>query len=317
MTEKIIAALISAMLFTGITGCGREAASVPVKVLRLDRELASGMTSADAETRVAAEKLFAVSGYGTLTDSSLSVYNNIPSIAFHREAVEEAFPDMNDVESGLGEALGVLEKEFPAVVCPKLYAIISPFNQSVITVDSVMFLGLNHYLGIDYEAYEYFPEYIRKNKRRERIVPDIVEALIRQYYPYEPRTGYPTALTRMLYEGSVVEAVIRATGLDEKDALGMDEHSYEWLENNEKEMWNALVTRRLLYSTDERVGESLVRPSAVTSILHSEAPGMAGRFIGHRIVKSYLKNNNELPPYNILLPEFYDGEGTLAASKYH
>lgn len=316
-TERIIVTIISTLLIAGVVACSGDGEVAPLKIVRLDHELGAGMSDADEETRGAAEKLFEVSGYGALTDSSLAVYNHNPSIAFHREAVDSIFSDVSDVERGLGEALGKLGSEFPNVVSPKLYAIISPFNQSVITVDSVMFLGLNHYLGVDYEAYGYFPDYIRMNKKRQRIVSDVVEALVRQYYPYAPRTDYPTTLSRLLYEGSVVEAVMRATGLDEKDALGMDDSSYKWLEDNENEIWNALVTRRMLYNTDVSVAESLVRPSAVTSILHPEAPGRAGRFVGHRIVKSFLENNEVLAPYNILLPEFYEGEGTLAASKYH
>ncbi len=314
--KRIIGNAFILAVAASIAGCDGNDGYEPAEIVRLDMILESGAVPADVVTKAAGEKWFAVSGYGVLTDSSLAVYNANPSIVFHRKAVGDMFSYIDDVKTGLGNMLGRMKADYPAVHQPRLFAVISPFNQSVVTVDSVMYLGLNHYLGVNYEAYSYFPDYVRINKKRERIVPDVAEALIRQYYPYKPDSEYPTTLSILLYEGAVVEAVARTTEMSEQDALGIDGESYGWLEANEKEMWNALIIKKLLYSTDEAVGEMLVRQSAVTSLLHPEAPGRAGRFIGHRIVLEYLKHNAE-EPHNLLLPQFYDSRETLARSKYH
>jgi len=314
--KRIIRNAFILAVVASIVSCDGKGDYEPAEIVRLDMILESGAVPADAVAMAAGEKWFAVSGYGLLTDSSLAVYNANPSIVFHRKAVGEIFSYIGDVEIELGDMFGRMKADYPAVHLPRLFAVISPFNQSVVTVDSVLYLGLNHYLGVDYEAYSYFPDYVRMNKKRERMVPDVAEALIRQYYPYKPNSEYPTTLSRLLYEGAVVEAVMRTADVSEQDALGIDGESYNWLEANEKEMWNALIVRNLLYSTDEVVGEMLVRQSAVTSLLHPEAPGMAGRFIGHRIVLEYLKHNEEVP-HSLLLPQFYDSRETLARSKYH
>lgn len=315
---KNIIIVMAVATFAGVvSGCGSRQLGETVDVERLDLELRKGEVPVKDDMRIAAERLFAISGYGALTDSSLAVYNSAPSMMFHQEAVDSAFADLKDVEADIGDAFGVIRREYPGIHLPKLYAIISPFNQSVITIDSVMFIGLNHYLGVEYRAYEYFPDYIRLNKRRGRLVTDVVEALVRQYYPYEPVSDYPTALSRMLYEGAVVEVVMNTTGISEEEALGIDHDSYMWFVSNEKQIWNALVSRKLLYSTDESVGESLVRPSPVTSLVHPDAPGRAGRFIGHRIVGEYLKHNNVSPHCKILQPDFYEGQRTLSSSGYH
>lgn len=315
--KNIIIVMSVVALALGWEGCESRQHGMPVHVERLDLELRKGGMPVNEDMRAAAVSLFAISGYGALTDSSLAVYNSAPSLIYHREAVDSVFADMKDVEACMGEAFGIMSHRYPDIHIPKLYAVISPFNQSVITVDSVMFVGLNHYLGVEYRAYEYFPDYIRLNKRRERLVPDVVETLVRQYYPYKPMSDYPTALSRLLYEGAVVEVVMAVAGISEEEALGICHDSYMWLVSNEKQIWNALVGRKLIYSTDESVGESLVRPSSVTSLLHPDAPGRAGRFIGHRIVEEYLKHNDVSPDCKILQPDFYEGEQTLSLSGYH
>ena len=293
-----------------------------VEVKRLDLLLRKGNMEALGDMRDAADKLFKISGYGELTDSALAVYSKAPSITLSTSVMDSvwgvegqetvAFIDM---ERAFGSMVANFRERLPAVALPSIYAVVSPFNQSVFTVDSVMFLGLNHYLGVDYEPYGYFPDYIRRRKVADRILPDVAEALVRRDFPYSPAGDYPTVLSRLLYEGAVTEAVMQLTGLDECQALGYDESEWEWLEKNERELWYALAGRKLLFSTDDLTANMLVGLSPVTTVLHHESPGYAGRFIGHRIVASYLKYN-KVALSEILSPVFYDDKQALSKARY-
>ncbi len=287
-----------------------------IEINRLDLELREGKLPSDSSMRYAASVLFGLSGYGELTDSSVAVYAKSPAIALHGHAVDSVWRDMSELQNAVGTVKANFADLFPDRRFPGIYAVVSPFNQSVFTLDSILFVGLNHYLGVDYVPYSYFPDYIRKRKIPLRVAPDIAEALVRREFPYSPRSQYPTVLSRLLYEGAVVEAVIRLTGLDEHAVLAYDGQQAEWLEDNEHEIWNAIVGRKYLFSSDSQLAAMLVNISPVTTVIHTDCPGYAGRYIGHRIVLSYL-SNNDVSLEVLLSPAFYEGDNTLSLSRYH
>lgn len=305
-----------------LSSCNRDGDSKPLSVHRLDSELFEGKVPQDSLMADAASKLFLISGYGELTDSSLTTYISKPIINMSRARMDSVWgttdapsASFSSLESSLGKLSAAFAKELPQVKMPRVFSVISPFNQSVFTVDSTMFIGLNHYLGADYGLYDYFPDYIRLRKEPARVIPDVAESLIRRDFPYTSQSEYPTVVSRLIYEGSVVEAVCRLTGLSPQSVLGYSNDQWAWLEKNEKEMWEALAARKLLFSTDEMNASMLVGLSPATTILNIESPGYAGRFIGYRIVRSYL-DENSTPLQQLLEPSFYDDAQTLSRSAY-
>lgn len=289
-----------------------------VAVGRLDSVMrcSESVERLDSAMLIPARSLFAVSGYGELTDSSLAVYRENPSIVFHEGAVDSVWRSLDDLELTMGRIKANFDRLFPDRSFPQVYAIVSPFNQSVITVDSMIFVGLNHYLGRDYPAYAYFPDYIRCRKIPERIGVDVAEALVRCNFPYVPTTDYPTTVSRLLYEGAVVEAVMQLTGLDECEVLGYDAAQMKWLTDNERAVWETIVGRGWLFSSDSHIVASLVAVAPFTSVIGREVPGGVGRFVGHRIVASFVDNNHEVTVGMLLSQAFYDAQDALARSGY-
>lgn len=296
-----------------LLSCGGGETAGPKEIRRLDRALISGDPVTDSVMRGGAALLFRISGYGEFDDSSAIRYAAMPSISIHTRAVDSAFADLGALEVNLGEMLGRAATLLPDVKVGDVFAIISPFNQSVLVSDSTLFIGLNHYLGTSYAPYAYFPDYIRSRKIPSRIIPDVAEALVRGAYPFQ--YGGRT-VGRLFYEGAVAEAVMQLTGEDEAAVLGYIPEQMQWLEDNESDMWNALIERRILFSGNPDDSRALVFPGPVTSSLHPEAPGAAGRFVGHRLLRSYLDKHSRLPLDTLLSPEFYNSEDALSNSRY-
>lgn len=265
---------------------------------RLDHRLAAD--SLDAGSRRAAELLFRLSGYGELTDSSLAAYNSMPSIAYHRAAVDSAFADITPEREALGAVYSKLSKLLPDVRIPDTYTIISPFNQSVISADSVLFIGLNHYLGPDYSAYAYFPEYIRQRKSRDRLPIDVAEALVRINRPFATDDTSPALLSRLIYEGAVTMAVTEATDIDMAKALGYSAADMQQLREHEGALWRALLERNLVYTTDPAVIRQILSPVPATSGFGAGLPGNIGRYIGSQMVSCYMKHNRSASLDSIL-----------------
>lgn len=270
------------------------------------RQLAAPMTA-----------LMRLTGAGDTADVvSVRAYASGRVMKMFYPEVRCAFPQtdsLNHVLTLLGARFARL---LPDVVFPRLYGVVSPYSQSVIMVgDSVSFLVMNHYLGPSHPAYNGFAEYVRRNKTPGRIPLDLAEAVVSTAMPYDAGET-PTVLSRLLYEGAVVEAVMQLGGVSEAEALAYTPDEMAWANENEAAAWDALLKRRMLFSTDQETAVRLTAPMASTSILNAESPGRLGRFIGHRIVAAYLRANSSAKLADLLRPAFYASPSTLSAASY-
>lgn len=289
----------------------------PVELHRLDRQIARGVMPDDSLSVKATETLFRISSYPAPTPLTVADYAEKPSIREHLEGVEREYGDTRRESIALGEIFGRMHSVLPQVRVPEVFAIISPFSQSVLVADTLLYIGLNHYLGADYVHYEYFPDYVRALKVRGRIPVDVAEALVRSTYPYRPSDDYPQVVTRLAYEGAVAEAVMRLTDRSEACVLGYDDSQYAWLCDNEQKIWQSIVGGQMLFSADYAIARSLVDVAPHVSVISPEVPGRAGRFIGHRLVKSYVDNNPSASMEHMLTPAFYCSPSLLTSAKYN
>lgn len=315
ITVKSVSMLIALAAFVGLQSCADRGEGVEIH--RIDRKISYGEMPDDSISIKAVETLFEVSGYPQATALTVADYSEKPSIREHLEGVEREFVDTERESKALGEVFGRMRDLLPQMRVPQVFTVISPFSQSIIVSDTTLYIGLNHYLGVDYKYYEYFPDYVRALKVRPRIPVDVAEALVRTTYPFSPADEYPQTVARMAYEGAVAEAVMQLTGRDEDEVLGYDAEKYGWLRDNEKELWQSIVGRQMLFSTDHSVTRSLLDPAPHASVISPDAPGRAGRFIGHRLMKAYMKNNPSVALEELLSPAVYNSPSLLTSAKYN
>ncbi len=313
--RSALTAAVSPLLLAALSSCAHQGPTA--EIYRLDSQLSKGAMPEDSMSIKATELLFQISGYPEATPFTIGDYAGKPSIREHVAGVEAEFADTRRESEALGGVFARMAELLPEVRIPNVFAIISPFSQSILVADTTLFIGLNHYLGPDYSHYEYFPDYVRELKVRERIPVDVAEALIRTTYPFKPSGDYPQVVNRLAYEGAVAEAVMQVADVDEATALGYNNSRYGWLSDNEADIWKTIVGRELLFSTDYAIVRSLVDVAPHTSVISPEVPGRAGRFIGHRLVKAYLKNNPPASISTLLTPSFYESPSLLTAAKYN
>lgn len=216
------------------------------------------------------------------------------------------FSSADSVAAVLGVFAANLGKQLPEIHMPHLYGAVISYNQGIVNVgDTVMLVGLNHYLGSDYPGYTNFPEWQRDLKIPARLPVDIAEALIATQAP-DPTDG--TALSEMIHSGAVLAAMRRTLpGIDAASALGLTPDQWQWLKDNEAQIWKKLIADNLLYSSDPAVARRLTAPGPSTSLLHPDAPPRAGVYIGWRIVEDYMANVTDPTKRTIayiLSPEF-------------
>ncbi|MDE5785448.1 MAG: hypothetical protein K2H98_02855 [Duncaniella sp.] len=309
--------IISLVATLSVASCARtdidKSPADPVQILRLDSAALSGDSAAFMASGDAASLWLRIVGADS---SDLSGYFSSLQGKPYNEPVASQFVSTDSLAAKLGYIFNNVERLTDIVPPAVVATVVSPYNQSVVTADSVVYIALNHYLGPEHEFYAWFPDYQRRLKHPSRIGADVVEAVISEKYPFSPAAKYPTALSRIAAEGAVVEAVMQLTGASEQEALGYDADEYRWLLDNERQAWESLLARNLIFTTDPSIVETLVRPNSVTSCLHPEAPGRAGRFIGHRIVAAYLDSHPSATLTDVLSPDFYNDPKLLEKAGY-
>ncbi len=260
--------------------------------------------------------LFFITG-DSIGKDGLMKYAESKVVKMFTPDVIERLTSLDSVERVLWQVNGNFREMVSNVAVKNIYGIISPYNQSVFTVDSVTLVGLNHYLGSDYKGYSNFDSYRRQLKELKYMPYDIVEALVVSDYGYKPMTD-ATVLNRMLYEGALIYVKMQIVPNGNlADALGYTKDQLDWVEQNSREMWNTLVTRKLLYSTSLSNADKLMLPSPATMVIHPESPGRVGRYIGYKIVRAYVEKYPDVSLEELLSPEFYNSPMILIKSRYN
>jgi hypothetical protein len=205
------------------------------------------------------------------------------------------YPELGSVERDLEDAFSHYLYYFPGKVVPKVYSCITGFNNSIITGDSVLGIGLDRYLGADCEYYPRLEIYSYMSARMtpEYIVPDCIYGwgasewdFISMRYPAD------NVLAEMIHEGKLKyfeKCMLPETG--DEIIFGFTSDQMKFCRNNEAQMWQYLVENDLVFKTDSFIIRKLIGDGPFTSYFTNESPGRAAVWIGFRIVESYMAKN--------------------------
>ena len=209
----------------------------------------------------------------------------------------EKYPDLSDVEKGLEDAFSHYLHYFPAREVPSVYSCITGFNNSIITGDSVLGIGLDRYLGADCEYYPRLEiyNYMAARMTSDYIVPDCLYGWAASEWDMKSM-GYSTdnVLTEIIHEGKLkyFEKCMLPDVSDEI-IFGFTPGQMNFCRNNEGQMWQYLVENELIFKTDQFTIRKLVGDAPFTSYFTNESPGKAAVWTGFRIVESYMSANRQ------------------------
>lgn len=291
-----------------------------VKIVRFDRDIASYPTLDSAQRAQFRDRyagvLMMTVGPDPITDEAVTTYAKGRGVTMFVPDIEQRFTTQDSIEGVLTDVSYLLSHELPEMKWKVIYGGVSTYNQSILMTDTIMLVGLNHYLGADYPAYAYFEPYQRDTKTSRHLPYDITEAMIIGRYPYIT-TETSSLLNRMLYDGAITYIIMTTVpGADIAEAMGYTPDELEWMTKNEGNVWRRIIEQGYLYSTDSSLASRMCRPAPSSPAIHPDAPGAACRYIGYRIVDSYMHDHPDYQPAQLLTPEFYNSTTSLIESGY-
>ena len=97
--------------------------------------------------------------------------------------------------------------------------------------------------------------------------------------------------------------------------IGYTDKQWQWAEDNQVDMWRYFVEKELLFSTDPGLTPRFISNAPFSKFyleLDNESSPMAGRYLGWKIVRAFMKNN-DITPQQLLV---FDAEALFKKSKY-
>jgi hypothetical protein len=208
------------------------------------------------------------------------------------------FPDLRLVEAGLEDAFRHYLYYFPERKVPSVYSCITGFNNSIITGDSILGIGLDRYLGADCEFYPRLNiyKYLAARMTPENIVPDCIYGWAASEWDFSV-LKYPAdnVLAEIIHDGKLkyFEKCMLPETSDEL-LFGFTPDQMKFCRNNESQMWQYLIENNLLFSSDQFEIRKLTGEAPFTGYFSKESPGRAAVWLGFRIVESYMMRNPEM-----------------------
>jgi len=232
--------------------------------------------------------------------------------------IKEVFSSLDNYESGLSQAFTSYKLNFPDKDVPKVLSCITGFNQSMITSDSLLAIGLDKYLGAEDEFYKLLyppvPVYLRSAMIPERIVPDAMMAWTLTEFPYHDDKN--NLLSQIIFHGRAYYMVNELIpGVNDTLLWGFSRPQMNFCLKNEKPMWEYLIEHKKLFTTDPFTISQFINEAPFTKDFSRESPGRVAIWLGYRIVSSFMAKNRDVTLNELMAKTDY--QEILNLSKYN
>ncbi|MGE7777426.1 hypothetical protein ACQKLP_22095 [Chitinophaga sp. NPDC101104] len=211
------------------------------------------------------------------------------------DSVGAHFADIRPLEQELTQAFRLAKYYQPKFRAPQVLTFISAVNNfGAVTIDSVLGIGLDMYMGADFNVYKLvpdMPEYMVRRFTPENIPVNVMTVLYQQLDA--PREG-ATLAEQLIYLGKqqyFLEQVLPET--DAHIRMGYTSGQMKFCEENEQMIWQYFVENKLLYNREGQTIARYIGDGPSTQGMPAEAPGKIGAFTGYRIVRAFMERHPE------------------------
>lgn len=207
---------------------------------------------------------------------------------------QQVYADVSGLERDLGRAFARMQFLFSDIPVPEVLFFVSGFNASVVFTEEGVAVGADMYLGSDYPYYNrVVHNYQKQTMRKESICGDVVSAWLFRHIAFSGT--HRRLLEQMIYRGKVM--YLLAQLLREQPAyevMGYTREQWAWCEHYERAIWNKMMDRHDLFSSEQRIIASYLNDGPFTSEISQESPGRLGTWVGWRIVESYMEHQPQV-----------------------
>jgi len=228
----------------------------------------------------------------------------------------EVFPEIGELQESLTGAFRRYHYHFPDREIPRVYTFVSRFNQSIVTAEGILAVGLDNYLGTGCEFYPRLGrhQYQIQNMHPGKISSDCMMGWAMTEFEYNEEAD--NVLSNMIYNGMMAYFTKwMLPGEPDSLIMGFNAGQMKFCLNNEARMWESLVEHKLLFETDRMTVLKFTGNGPFTRDFTPESPARAAVWLGWRIVEQYMRRNPDISLAELM--EEKDYQKILTLSRYN
>ena len=225
------------------------------------------------------------------------------------ELVNETFPNIEFVADEVNDVYQHYKYYFPDWITPPTFACVSGvyYNRPVSISDESIMIGLDFYLSNKDLVYDKvgMPRYMSRRCQPIALTRNLAEELY--YHTYGNRVNQKSVLAEMIEQGKryyFIEAM--NPSLPDSVILGYSAKQMKWADDNEGQVWATIVGNDMLFNNDLKVRRMLFSDGPFTSAFSDQAPARLGEYLGLKIVRSFMSNNDETLTTLLKMTDYQD-----------
>lgn len=251
---------------------------------------------------------------GDVTDTafynSIQQYRADSNIQQLESDIRTNFNDLTDRKKTITEGFRHLKFHIPDGKQPKNIVFLnSLFRSGVFCTENEIGIGMEWFLGDSNRVIQKldpqtFFAWMKEGMDEVYLERDVITGWVETHY-VDPAEG--ALAEHMIRWGKVLYLTEAAyPHFEENIILRYSKDDYKWALDNEYQFWKYLVDEKLLFKIDERTTNNMVGEGPFTPGLpDQESPDRLGQFLGYRMVKNYM-NNNEITVEEMLKLSYND-----------
>lgn len=333
--------LITLLVFTIILACGSNPLDVDVSdvkvdltIKRFDQDLfalTNDISRKDIEELNAKYGMFfqdfteSVINIGSVKNPNihyqLNSFKNDSYIKEIKVDVEKSYPDFSPYQIDLENAFKHYKYYFPKKETPEIITYISGFNYAITTDDKYLGIGLDMFLGSNYDAYAQLglPQYKTAFMSKEGLVAGAMLGWISTEFELHDKNA--DLLSEMVHQGKIMY-LLDAVMPKAKNSIKMSytEDQIAWCEKNEESVWFYFIDNDLLYTKESTEIIKYMGEAPFIQGFPEGSPGRIGHWLGWQIVRAYMKENPTISLQELMITEYLmlnnNAQEILNKSKY-
>ncbi len=222
----------------------------------------------------------------------------------------------DDLEKELTDAFRRYHHFLPQATVPRVVFCITAMNYAVVATDSVMAIGLDMFLGKDFEPYKAlgYPDYLCRRKDKHHMLPEVITGWLMSEFPRD--INKLSMIDHMVYRGKIAFMLqVMMPDVSEEHLFGFTKEQVEFITYNEAQIWGHLIENKLLFSEDKKEIQKIMEEAPFAAGMPREVPGRIGIWVGRNIIKSYLKKNENISLEALMADEDYKAIFTKSGYK--
>lgn len=288
---------LSLMFFCSCQNSGQELeiSKIPVetKLIRFDQAFAGIQSPSDLQDLKMEYPMFFPA---QVPDSTWLNLSKSETQVYIQSKVDSVFSSEVSLKKDFESLFQHLLFYKPQFQIPDVYFLVGDGDaeNKALVYDNMLLVSLDFYLGKDQELYYEVPSYLAYEFQSKFLIRDAALALWPS--PYYRGGSLRNFLDRMIEEGKAIyllEQLIPT--MDLGDNLSYSAEDLQWSQENEFQVWSYFSQNDYLFSSEGDLSKRFIDTAPFSKFFMDfdrETPPRIGRYIGYRIVDSFMQNND-------------------------